>query len=127
MGYSKKKFEGKYANWYNIIKSSGNTSVQEAPEYSKVANEINELQWEGKSKDSICQTVTSIDDTCSGAYRNYVATIIAKTKVVYGVFFNDLDLLKTTIDLYNNCVDDYDRISNALAAALAEAEGIVGN
>ena len=107
MGYTKKKFEGKYLNWYNTI--AANKGIEpEIIEYSPVFSEINSLDWEGESKDSIYGIVKDIDKSCQDLYNN-IKKNIDKVKKCTGPLYNSLQQLKDKCDEYNLLVDEYDR------------------
>ena len=120
MGYTKKSFDGEYYKIFNTISSHGNATVTELGSYSHVSSSINALEWQGKSKDSICKTINQIDSKCD-SYYNGVSCMIKKTKITYGLLFQELKLLKQKIESYNSSIDDYNRINSQLQAAKREA------
>ena len=124
MNYGKLSFEGDFpdcASMYNTIKSCGDHSVKEIYQYAAVHGEVESdlTGWAGKSKDSMCTTVGTIDSNCL-SYYSYASLLVAKTQVVYGVLYPDLESLKGTIELYNACIDQRDEIASRLAAARAK-------
>ena len=125
MGYQKKSFDGDNLKYYNIIKTHGKTSVTEIYAYTNVAGNIKSLYWDGDCKNEVCNTLDSIDKSCSSFY-NVVSCLIKKTKIVYGVLGPELNLLKSKIELYNECVDDYDKTYAQLQSALNNNGGSNG-
>jgi hypothetical protein len=49
--------------------------------------------------------------------------MINKTKITYGVLFQELKLLKATIEKYNSSIDDYNRINTQLQSAKSQGGG----
>ena len=92
MGYAKKSFDGDYLRMHDTISSHGNASVMELGAYSHVLGNIQSLQWEGSSKDSICSEIGQIDNKCDDYYVG-ISCMIKKTKITYGVLFQELKLL----------------------------------
>lgn len=117
MIYEKKNFDGDYLKYYNIIKMHGSSSISEIYNYTPVANNIKSLYWEGDTKEEICKNLDFFDESCASLYI-FVNFIIKKTKIVYGVLGPELNLLKKKIELYNECVDEYNRTYSQLQAAL---------
>ncbi len=105
MGYAKKKFEGNYLNWYNII--SANRNVPEIIEYSPVNGQISALDWKGENKEAVCSAVKALDATCQSILDN-ISSNIEKIKTCTGPLFSELEGLKNKIEEYNGYVDDYD-------------------
>ena len=117
MSYAKKKFEGEFLNYYNVIKSHGKTSVAEIYNYKPVAQTIKGLPWEGNTKESICEQIGTIDNYCNKIYL-FTDNIVKKAKIIYGIFFSELCLLKSTIEKYNSTIDEYESLQSQLAYAL---------
>lgn len=117
MNYEEKKFEGQYLNYYNIIISNGDAKITDIYNYIPIASEIKALNWEGSSKDSICNTIEAIDNICNKSFYTYINCMIKKTKIVYKVLLKELELLKKTIDLYNKNVIEYKKIYSQLEYA----------
>ena len=122
MGYVKKSFDGEYLKMHDTISSHGNVSVLELGSYTHVLSSIKALQWEGNSKESICTKIDQIDSKCDNFYTE-VSCMIKKTKITYGVLFQELKLLKQKIEEYNNSVDDYNRIYSQLQTAKQQEGG----
>lgn len=122
MGYVKKNFDGEYLRIYNVISSHGNVTIHDLNQYNHVYSTINSLNWKGDSKDSICNKISQIDTKCD-AYFKEVSCMINKTKITYGVLFQELKLLKATIEKYNSSIDDYNRINTQLQSAKSQGGG----
>lgn len=117
MNYEEKKFDGQYLNYYNIILSNGDATITDIYDYIPIASEIKALNWEGSSKDTICDTIEALDNLCNKSFYTYINCMIKKTKIVYKVLLKELELLKKTIDLYNQSVAEYKKIYSQLEYA----------
>ena len=113
MGYAKKKMEGIYLDWYNIIGSHIGDNPK-LDEYSPISGDISSLDWQGENKESVCNTIKEIDSTCQTIYGD-ISENIEKVNYCTGPIYGNLSSLKLKYDEYNGYIDDYE-------AALAELE-----
>ena len=116
MGYVKKKFEGKYQDWYNKI-SANKGLVPEKVEYSPVGNSVSSLDWQGENKTAICNTVSIIDEACN-TLANSLSSNVDKVNICTGTLYSNLESLKNKIDEYNGYIDEY----NTAVAELKKQE-----
>lgn len=114
MSAAKKTFDGEFLNYYNIIKTHGTASVMNIYNYSPVANKVNELYWEGSSKDSFQNSIKNIDSYCESLHQ-FIDNLIKKTKITYKVLYPDLEMLKAKIDLYNATIDQINKTQKLIA------------
>ena len=106
MGYTKKKFDGKYLSWYNTIVANKGNNPQ-ISEYSPTQNTVSSLDWQGEGKQAICNSVKTIDESCQSIHQG-ISNNIDKVKICNGPLFNELTNLKSKCDEYNSYVDQYD-------------------
>lgn len=113
MGFQKRKFEGKYSEWYNTISANSGASPK-LDSYSSIGNLVSSMDWQGEGKESICGVVESIDTSCEDIYNGIQANIF-KVEICTGPLLSSLLQLKNKIEEYNALIDEY-------YAALAEIE-----
>ena len=77
MGFQKRKFEGKYSEWYNTISANSGASPK-IDSYSSIGNLVSSMDWQGEGKESICGVVDSIDTSCEDIYNGIQANIFKK-------------------------------------------------
>ena len=118
MAYVKKTFEGEYLNMYNIINGESTQAIGEVTPYVHIAGVLQKLEWKGKSKDSVCNTLDSVEELCDSFY-NFTTLIVDKNKICSGLLFDELNMLKTKIDSYNSAIDDYNTAYSRYQEALA--------
>ena len=116
MGYAKKKFDGEFLRYFNIISSHGQTSVSEVNSYQPTGKNVRALYWEGNCKEEICNNVDKVDSACSDVIYREAVYLVNKTKIVFGVLYPDLKMLKDTIDLYNTTIDEIASVESQIAA-----------
>lgn len=104
--YVKKKLDDYYVKLINIISSSKDNNVISFTKYENVAPLINNLDWEGNIKKSTYNEVLHLDGTCNSLYKD-VSLFITKTQIVYNQLNDNLQLLKSKIEEYNNGVNLY--------------------
>lgn len=113
MGFQKRKFEGKYSEWYNTISANSGANPK-LDSYSSIGNLVSSMDWQGEGKESICGVVESIDASCEDIY-NSIQENIFKVEICTGPLLSSLLQLKNKIEEYNALIDEY-------YAALAEIE-----
>ena len=118
MAYVKKTFEGEYLDMYNIINGESNQTIGEVTPHIHVAGAIQSLEWKGKSRDSVCNTLDGVEKLCDKFYQ-FTTLIVDKNKICSGLLFDELSLLKAKIDLYNSAIDDYNTAYSRYQEALA--------
>lgn len=104
MNLEKKQFDGEFKSYYDKIKSHGDGAITDIYDYSPVSGNIQNLYWEGESKNSIINSVQTIDQSCLSLYL-LVSNIIKKAKIIYTILYPELETLKNKIDLYNETID----------------------
>ena len=104
MSYSKKKMDGIYLKWYNILKANDIT-IPSCPTYLDVSSDISNLDWEGQGKNAICDGISRFDDVCN-QLSSEISLNINKLQICLNTL-SLLETLKNTYEQYNSLVDEY--------------------